>query len=97
MAKPAEFQDPTSIKAEGAATVKGLTRVGGELFPLREKAKSGKPLNKREQTKLNRLEMEYRMLESNLRELMRPKEPNPWLRGLDHTHSRVGPQGDHSH
>ena len=96
MAKATEFEDPHSIKAEGVSTVKGLTEVGQKLFPLREKAQSGKKLSKRDQTKLDKLEREYRALESNLFELMRPKEPNPWLRGLDHTHSRVGPKSkDH--
>ena len=97
MAKPAEFTDPHSIKAEGVQTVKGLSEIGQLLFPLREKKQSGKKLSKRDQAKLDKLEVQYRLLESNLRELMRPKEPNPWLRGLDHTHSRIGPQSDHSH
>jgi hypothetical protein len=94
MAKPAEFTDTTSIKAEGVSTVKGLTEIGQKLFPLREKAKSGKKLSKRDQSRLDKLEREYRALESNLFDLMRPKEHNPWLRGLDHTHSRVGPKPD---
>jgi hypothetical protein len=97
MAKVTEFEDPQSIKAEGVATVKGLTEVSQKLFPLRERAKSGKKLSKRDQKKLDELEREYRLLESQIFSLMRPKEPNPWLRGLDHTHSKVGPQGDHTH
>ena len=96
MAKATEFDDPQSIKAEGVSTVKGLTEIGRQLFPLREKSKSGKRLSKRDQTKLDKLEREYRALESTLFELMRPKEPNPWLRGRDHTHSRVGPKS-HDH
>jgi len=91
MAKPAEFADQ-SLKADGVTVVKGLTAVGQKLFPLREKSKSGKKLSQREQTRLDSLERQYRLLESNLHELMRPREPNPWLRGLDHTHSRVGPR-----
>ena len=94
MAKATEFEDPHSVKAEGVSTVKGLTEIGQQLFPLREKAQSGKKLSKRDQTKLDKLEREYRALEANLFELMRPREPNPWLRGLDHTHSRVGPKSE---
>ena len=94
MAKATEFEDPHSIKAEGISTVKGLTEVGQQLFPLREKAKSGKKLSKRDQKKLDELEREYRALEANIFALMRPKEPSPWLRGVDHTHSKVGPKSD---
>jgi hypothetical protein len=97
MAKATEFEDSHSVKAEGISIVKGLTEVGQQLFPLREKAKSGKKLSKRDQTKLDKLEREYRALEANVFELMRPKEPSPWLRGVDHTHSKVGPKGDHAH
>src|SRR5687767_8541444 len=95
MAKATEFEDSHSIKAEGVSTVKGLTEVGQQLFPLREKAKSGKKLSKRDQKKLDELEREYRLLESNLFSLMRPKEPSPWLRGVDHTHSNISPKTDH--
>jgi len=86
---PGADDDASSIKAEGASTVKGLAAVAGQLFPLRQKRDSGKKLTKRELKQLDELESEYRELEQNLRELMRPRERDPWTRGRDHSHDRV--------
>jgi hypothetical protein len=81
--------DASSIKSEGASTVKGLAQVASQLFPLRQKRDGGKKLTKRELKQLDELETEYRELEQNLRELMRPRERDPWTRGRDHSHDRV--------
>lgn len=86
-AHPEAAADATpSLKAQGVATVKGLSAVGQRLFPLRQKRDQGKKLTRREQQALARLEGEYGELEQALRELMRPRERDPWVHGRDHSH-----------
>jgi hypothetical protein len=92
MAKVTDGLDPEAeeIKQDGARTVKGLAEVGRELFPLKEKRDAGKKLTKREVKRLELLEAEYRELERNLYELLRPRQrPDPWVQGRDHAHGRA--------
>ena len=78
--------DPNSRQALGAATVKQLAEVGRKLYPLREKRASGKKLTKRQSETWEALESEYRELERDLHELMRPRQQDPWLQGRGHAH-----------
>ncbi len=64
----------SELKAQGVSTVKGLADVGQRMFALQQKRSGGKKLTKRELKQLAELESDYRQLEQNLRELMRPRE-----------------------
>lgn len=79
-----------ALKQDGVKTVKGIAQVAQELFALKKKQEGGKKLTKRELKQLDLLEAEYRELEQNLRELMRPRQrDDAWVQGRDHTHGRV--------
>ncbi len=85
-------QEAEEIKQDGAKTVKGLAAVAQELWALKGKKESGKKLTKRELKKLDLLEAQYRELEMNLRELMRPRVRDSsagWVAGRDHVHGRA--------
>lgn len=94
MAKPAELdtessEEPLSLKEQGARTVRALAEVSGQLFPLKERARKGETLGEDEQKLLDELDIRYRQLETEMRQLMRPRVKDPWLYGKDHGH---GPQ-----
>jgi hypothetical protein len=91
---PASSAGPASLRERGAQTVRALGAVGNELFPLKQKAQSGVPLTKQQRKRLEQLESRYRVLEGELRELMRPRAKDPWLYGVDHLHGPDGPQNE---
>jgi hypothetical protein len=75
-----------SLRERGAQTVRALSAVGRQLFPLRERRAAGETLTAAELEQLEALETQYRDLEAELHVLMRPRDQDPWLRGLDHAH-----------
>ena len=75
-----------SVRERGRQTVKALGETSRQLFPLREKGASGQKLTRQEQRRLRQLEAAYAELEQQIRVLLRPRDPHPELRGLDHTH-----------
>jgi len=83
-----------SLRERGAATVHRLAEVGAKLHPLKTKLQEGKRLTKREWKTLDALDGEYRTLEMQMRELMRPRHrpEDVWLRGVDHLHGPDNPR-----
>ena len=81
-----EATPQVSVRERGRETVQALTETGQRLLPLREKQARGKKLTRKERIELGQLEEEYTVLEQRLRALLRPRDPHPELRGLDHTH-----------
>jgi hypothetical protein len=97
MARPAELEpevpaDGLTLKQQGAQTVQALTKVSAQLFPLKEKARAGLRLTRKERKLLDELDTRYRQLEGLLRQLMRPRDNAPWLRGADHGHGPEHPR-----
>jgi len=83
-----------SLRERGTATVHRLAEVGAKLHPLKTKLQEGKRLTKREQKSFDALDSEYRALETQMRELMRPRfrPEDVWLRGVDHLHGPDNPR-----
>ena len=83
-----------SLRERGAQTVRELAEIGNKLHPLKMKLQAGATLTEEEQTQFDELEVSYRELEQEVKQLMRPKvgARDPWLRGVDHLH---GPEHRH--
>jgi hypothetical protein len=82
--------DSQNVRQRGAQVVRALAQVGEQLHPLQQKLDAGEKLTKRQVKRLGMLQSQYRDLERQLRELMRPRVKDPWMTGADHVH---GPDG----